>query len=467
MSDQFNAMQAGTLSAEDYAQQQQINRQQRFADMLMAQNQQPQGQMISGRYVAPSFFQMLNPVANMLAGAYIGKRGDEEATKLAEKIRTGRAAGEQKITNLAFGTPDVATEVAGPYAGNVPMPVAVKEGSKPDYAAALREINNPANYGAGKDIKPMLYKQMMPDPTPEEKRFKAAVADGSWNVQKQGGLNAFLNQMSEKDKASLAIDRARLGIAQQELAFNTGMPMGGVGAPQVAPQGTNQYQTINQGSPILATGQQVAPQQGNMLQQGNAPIFKSKADQDIYVATQKEKGRLQAEAQNALPAALLTAQTGIDTIKELIGDTKVDAKGNIVYGKQAPKAGFEAAVGMPSFTSGLGIANLFPASEAADFKAAFEQVGGQAFLGAISTLKGSGAISEVEGSKATSALNRMKLSQSEVEFIKAANDFKGVLEKGYKAAQQRAGTAPINPSAPLSAGGAKKLVYNPQTGTLE
>ena len=112
MADQFNATQAGTMSPEDYAQQQLINRQQRFADMLMQQNQQPQGQMVSGRYVAPSFFQMLNPVANMLAGAYVGKQSDTEAAKLAEKIRSGRATAEEKITNLALGTPEVPAQPA-------------------------------------------------------------------------------------------------------------------------------------------------------------------------------------------------------------------------------------------------------------------------------------------------------------------------------------------------------------------
>jgi len=97
--DQFNAAQAGTLSPEDYAAQQQINRQQRFADMLMQQNQQPQGQMISGRYVAPSFFQMLNPVANMLASAYIGKSADTDAAKLAEIIRGKKQAAIEKYAN--------------------------------------------------------------------------------------------------------------------------------------------------------------------------------------------------------------------------------------------------------------------------------------------------------------------------------------------------------------------------------
>lgn len=216
--------------------------------------------------------------------------------------------------------------------------------------------------------------------------------------------------------------------------------------------------------------QDVQPAQAG--QQGQQPpAFQTKAQQDAWLSGQRKTAELKSEAEAALPGALLTAQTGINTINELIGDTTVDKKGNIVYGKQKPKAGFEAAVGMPSFSSGFGIANLFPGSEASDFKAAFEQVSGQAFLGAIGTLKGSGAISEVEGAKATSALNRMKLSQSEAEFIKAANDFKEVLQKGYAAAQQRAGAAPFNPNAQPntqpSANNAPKLRYNLQTGQWE
>ena len=65
---QFSAIQAGTMSPEDYAQQQALNRQQRFADLLMAQGQQPQGQMISGRYVPPSFFHL-----PLLFGLLMGK----------------------------------------------------------------------------------------------------------------------------------------------------------------------------------------------------------------------------------------------------------------------------------------------------------------------------------------------------------------------------------------------------------
>jgi hypothetical protein len=226
----------GNMSPEEYAQQQALTRQQQMATLLMQQGiqNQPQGQMVSGRYVPTSFFQNFVPIANIAASKYVGEKADTEQAKLAAAIRQNKNLAEQKISNLAFGTPDVPTEMAGPYGGNVPMPVAIKEGNKPDLMAALREINSPTNYyGAGSDIKPMIYKQMMPEDTPEQKRFKAAVSDGSWNVQKQGGLNAFLNQMTDKDKASLRNENIRLGMAQQEFAYNTGIGMPGMGGGQV------------------------------------------------------------------------------------------------------------------------------------------------------------------------------------------------------------------------------------------
>ena len=44
----------GTLTPDQMLEQQKILRQQKMAEMLMQQGmQQPQGQMVSGRYVAP------------------------------------------------------------------------------------------------------------------------------------------------------------------------------------------------------------------------------------------------------------------------------------------------------------------------------------------------------------------------------------------------------------------------------
>lgn len=118
MADQY-----GNLSPEDYAQQQQINRQQKMAEMLMGQNQQPQGQMVSGRYVAPSFFQNLQPIANMLTGAYLAKQGDTKQQALAEAIRTRNATELKDILGKQFGSADYKPAV--PY----PTKPVISEGS--------------------------------------------------------------------------------------------------------------------------------------------------------------------------------------------------------------------------------------------------------------------------------------------------------------------------------------------------
>jgi hypothetical protein len=468
--------QFGDMSPEEYAQQQALTRQQQMATLLMQQGmQQPQGQMVSGRFVPTSFFQNIVPLANIAVSKSIGEKADAEQAKLAAAIRQNRRQAEQKISDLAFGTPDVPTEMAGPYGvsgsgQNVPMPVAIQAGRSPDLAGALREINT-NQYGAGKELKPLIFKQMMPDPTELEKNYKAAVRQGY-----TGTITQYKNQMTDAQREENRIAKARLSLSQQEQAFNLGLPMaGGGGGSQVMPQTTPQapLQTINFGSPVLAKGQQVAPQQGVMPQQqvmpNQPPRFNSKAEQDAWLAGEKKRNELRIEAQAALPNALNTVNSGLKAIEGMIGDTTVDAKGNLVYGKIKPAAGFEAAVGMPTASSLFGLSSFFKGSDYKDFEARFKEIEGKSFLAAIESLRGTGAISEVEGAKATAAINRMSLSQSEKEFVKAANEFKDVMAKGYLAAQQKAGVVPFNPTAQPSVGGSKpkRLVYNLQTGAFE
>jgi hypothetical protein len=72
---------------------QDVSRQRKLAELLMAQGmQQPQGQMISGQYVAPSFAQQLNPIANILAGQAVGERADTKQVQMAEMLRKKQAA---------------------------------------------------------------------------------------------------------------------------------------------------------------------------------------------------------------------------------------------------------------------------------------------------------------------------------------------------------------------------------------
>ena len=228
---------AGNLPMEDQIAQQQINRQQQMAQLLMQQGQQqPQGQMISGHYVAPNFFQYLNPLANTYLGKKGMEQGDTEMAKLAQKIREAKNTKEQAITNLITGTPAIpaqAGDIQGPngmttqttpdmYNADMSLnpqykqvlPVAGREATKPDLSAALREmsINNP--YGAGSEYKAALVGNMIPKTPESVTEYNIAKADGF-----KGSFNDFKNQLTPYQKAELGLSGARLNLEQQKAAF--------------------------------------------------------------------------------------------------------------------------------------------------------------------------------------------------------------------------------------------------------
>jgi hypothetical protein len=69
-----------------------IERNRALATALMqGGQQQPQGQMISGRYVAPSFAQNLNPLAQTVAGLYGQTQADTKQAQLASTIQQKQA----------------------------------------------------------------------------------------------------------------------------------------------------------------------------------------------------------------------------------------------------------------------------------------------------------------------------------------------------------------------------------------
>jgi hypothetical protein len=140
--DQLNLSQSGTLPPELFAQQQQLNRQQQMANMLMSQNQQPQGQMISGRYVAPSWTQQLAPIANMLTGAYLSKQGDTKAAQLAEQLRTGRESERQAaIPLLKQSKFDEVLALPNTYGGVTPFQDIATKRIAPEATTNMQEFN--------------------------------------------------------------------------------------------------------------------------------------------------------------------------------------------------------------------------------------------------------------------------------------------------------------------------------------
>jgi len=466
----------GTLNPEQMLEQQKILRQQKMAEMLMQQGmQQPQGQMVSGRYVAPSIFQNLAGLANTYVGQRGIERADDAQLKLAQNLREQGILETQRLMNTfggrpaIAGTPDIPTETYETVRGT-PAQAAIAANPKLAYAEAINMTSPQA-----RALLPFLAAEAFKKPKWEKAEYTdektGKVRQGVYDANSDDPIGSF--RVGGVKPEMTAYERASLNMRGAELNFQ-GIPVGGVGGGNVAPAQTApvqtapaNYRTINQGSPILAPNQAV-PQQNAVPQQEVMPRFGSKAEQDVWVATQKEKGRLQAEAQASLPVALNTVNSGLKAIEGMIGDTTVDAKGNLVYGKIKPHAGFEAAVGMPTASSGFGLSSFFKGSDYKDFEARFKQIEGKSFLSAIDSLRGTGAISEAEGAKATAAINRMSLSQSEKEFVEAANELREVMKKGYEAAQQKAGVRPTNMNAQPSAGGTQpKLKYNLQTQQWE
>lgn len=122
-----------------------LDRQRKMAQLLMTQGlQQPQGQMISGHYVAPSFTQQLVPIANAMAGLYGEKQADVRQKELAQALRGRQEQAIQGYFDAMRSTPDMQVAQAGPPTDEMikqkqfALPQRTIAGQQPDFAKAFR-----------------------------------------------------------------------------------------------------------------------------------------------------------------------------------------------------------------------------------------------------------------------------------------------------------------------------------------
>jgi len=170
----------GNLPPEILQRQQALNRQQQMAQLLMQQGQSmPSGQMVSGRYVAPSFFQYAAPLFQTYAGTRLAEKGDKAMADLLRDVQTGKAQAEENIIKALTPQPAQINEMAGPYTGNVPMPISYQPPSEPNYAEAARLIRT-NQYGAGKEFLPQIAKNLIPETPSAIKEFEYAQKNPSY-----------------------------------------------------------------------------------------------------------------------------------------------------------------------------------------------------------------------------------------------------------------------------------------------
>jgi hypothetical protein len=403
----------GTLSADQLAQQQQILRQQKMAEMLMQSGfQQPQGQMVSGHYVAPSFTQNLANLANI----YMGQKGIEKADKaqidLANRIRQLGAQESQDIISTMRGrqaTPEVVPQGQTLLDDQGMMTMGSQRGvagAAPDLQSAYAKAIG-SRSPQGQALAPILAKQLMREPKWE----KVEQLD-----QKTGDTITGMVDVNSPNPESTyrPIGVSKPALTQKDIIDfrDRGINVGG-GAPMAGGQGGGN-QVTNMGSQAMGYAPNLAPVDSRAL-----ALDKAKRQQDF--------------AEKA-PAALEMMNQTLTNINDLIGDTKV-VNGKIVYGVKKPHEGFESSVGF----SGAPLAKYISGSPVSDFRSRFDQIKDKTFLQAFENLKGAGQITEIEGAKATSALNRMSLAQSEKEFITAAREFEQNIKSGMELARKRAG----------------------------
>jgi hypothetical protein len=477
-----------------------LSRERKLAELLMAKGfEQPKGQMISGYYVAPSWSQQLNPMANVLAGQAVGNRADTEQVQYAKKLRE-------------LGT----TEAQGIFEAQQ------KGGNMAAYMQALRG-QTPVSKGAATT----LQKQLMEGP--EWKEAKIPQADGS-------ELHGWVNVKSPNPPATFVEGGKKPPYTPMEgmkFQWDTGMQPPS-GAPTVRPgqpvQGAPVQNAPVQNAPVqnapaqtsenipilsnpyrpgefippeyvqkfakehhngnipaavndliktygaivqpnkpvqpnpaqMSNRQSVAPmsnQNANLAlaSTGNAapvsamnrpsmsPKDLSDANKDIFKESEKERQK----DLKLLPTAIETAQNAIKTVDQMIGDARLNDKGEVVYETYDPvskkwvKSTKEEHGGFGQYV-GLGVPYLsnVHGTDTASFRTLYESLKGQAFLEAFQRIKGGGQITEIEGQKATDALLKLNNAQNEKDFIKYAREFQENLQKGMELAKNKSGVSP-------------------------
>jgi hypothetical protein len=148
---------AYTTDAQDLA------RSQRLAQMLTS-TAMPEGQMISGRYVAPSITQNLAQFANMATGAYFADKAEKQNLALAQKLRTGETEALADFMKVKQGRP---AEMFAPQAGpmpdgsNIPMQES-RAGIAPNPQAAFANLYQDPR--SSQRLRDLAFTKMMADP---------------------------------------------------------------------------------------------------------------------------------------------------------------------------------------------------------------------------------------------------------------------------------------------------------------
>lgn len=146
-----------------------LERQKKIADLLMQKGQQlPEGQMVSGHYVAPSFTQQLGTLANAYMGGNMAEQNEARTAKLADLLRGQNVTEAQDILSSLRGSADyrpaTMPQIQRDDMGNL-MPQISQTGSAPNpQEALLKAIQARGSFGQA--LAPQLVSNMFKEEIP-------------------------------------------------------------------------------------------------------------------------------------------------------------------------------------------------------------------------------------------------------------------------------------------------------------
>ena len=192
-----------------------LERQKKLADLLQSRAlEQPQGQMVSGRYVAPSILQQLAPLANAYMGRKAGENYESQASKLAQRLRQQNVTEGEDILSTMMGREGQAVPMTAPstdadaqpsgFYGTQPS-MEMQGGVAPDKMGAMLKALK-AQGSIGQALAPQLMSSLFKEDTP------LILPEGATAVNRLGKVIA--TGKPKEDKPPVSYQEYKL--AQQE-----------------------------------------------------------------------------------------------------------------------------------------------------------------------------------------------------------------------------------------------------------
>jgi len=367
-----------------------LKRRMKFADALRGQ-EAPQGQMVSGIYVAPSITQQLAGLANKYIA---GKQEDEAIGRYGEytkgkQAKMAEALGQYQKdimprTEQAPQQPTMVTGSTGEIAPNMGMvnepPRQVPLTANDRYAALLKYSSATNN--------PQLMQQAMVGGLESANKAEDVAGERAFREKQTAGEQEF-QRIQAKERNNQDLTMQEKSFANQFALQKSSQGFQAANAPLVTILGAD-------GRPKLVPRNQAV---------GAQPYSAAQEAKDVV--------KVQQKAQNEI-----SAQQVLDQAQALFAH-----------------GGRKAGTGVSSWMGSI------PGTDAKDFAANLATFKAQTFVPMVSALKGMGALSDAEGKKLTESVGALDPSVNETAFVKN-------LQAATKTLFQKAKAAGLNVSEP-------------------